>query len=586
MTFLVQKFGGTSVGSVERIKAVAKRIASCKEAGNDLVIVVSAMGNSTDELTNLALAISSNPPAREMDMLLSTGEQVTISLLSIALNQLGIAATSMTGSQVGIITESAYGKARILEIKTERIKELLKAGHVVVVAGFQGTSLSSSKTAEITTLGRGGSDTSAVALAKALKADACEIYTDVSGVLTTDPRTVPDAQLMKSVSCDEMLELASLGASVLHPRAVEIARNYGVKVVVRSSWDDQPGTTLTSKGEYSLAKEGLELSRPVNGIELVENQAVIGLSHIPDKPGIAAELFESLSKGGINVDLIIQSTHEENSNDITFTISEKDLKEAKAVTQKVIKKLGGEVTVQNKMAKLSISGAGIMGRPGIAAKFFETLSQSGINLRLIATSEVKVSCVLNSDLGTKGLKVVSEIFNLKNKQIRINPKYTYIGEPEVSGVALDPNQVQVSVINIPDIPGSAATICRSFADAGICLETIVQSERKHKFNGKTISFTLKKSDRKNADNALTPLLKMWPNSYMEDGKAIARVSAVGAGMPTSVGTAGKMFRALANANINIMMIATSEIRTTCVVAEKDGIIALQKVHSFFNLNSI
>ena len=581
----MQKFGGTSVGNIERIKAVAKRIALSKEAGHELVVVVSAMGNSTDELTNLALSVSKTPPSREMDMLLSTGEQVTISLLSIALNELGISATSMTGSQVGIITESAHGKARILEIKTDRIKELLKNGHVVVVAGFQGTSLGTSKTAEITTLGRGGSDTSAVALATALKADSCEIYTDVPGVLTTDPRKVADAQLMTTVTCDEMLELASLGAAVLHPRAVEIARNYGIPLVVRSSWNNQPGTTLTSKEKRSLGKEGLELSKPVNSIELVEKQSVIGLSHIPDQPGIAADLFETLSEGGINVDLIIQSTHQGNSNDITFTIAEEDLKRTKLLCQKLIQRLGGNLTIQEKMSKLSIRGAGIMGRPGIAAKFFETLSKSGINLRLIATSEVKVSCVINAESGNKGLRYVSEAFDLKDKQIKINPTNICNGEPEVRGVALDPNQVQLSVINIPDIPGSAAILCQSFADEGICLHTIVQSERKYESNGKIISFTMNKDDRKNADDILIPLLKVWPQAYLEDGKAIARISAVGAGMPVSIGTAGRMFRALANANINILMIATSEIRTTCIVAENDGIKALKEVHKFFKLAS-
>ncbi|KGG21253.1 Aspartokinase [Prochlorococcus sp. SS52] len=581
----MQKFGGTSVGNVERIQAVAKRIALCKEEGNQLVIVVSAMGNSTDELTKLALSISGNPPSREMDMLLSTGEQVTIALLSIALNKIGIPATSMTGAQVGIITESAHGRARILEIKTERIKELLNAGQIVVVAGFQGTSLSSGKTAEITTLGRGGSDTSAVALASALEADACEIYTDVPGVLTTDPRLVHDAKLMKTVSCDEMLELASLGAAVLHPRAVEIARTYGVNLIVRSSWKNEPGTTLTSQAKQSIVRGGLELSRPVNGIELIEHQAVIGLSHVPDQPGIAADLFETLSKGGVNVDLIIQSTHEGNSNDITFTVSEQNLPTAKLLCEKLIKKLGGELTTQKQMSKLSIRGAGIMGRPGIAAKFFETLSKSGINLRLIATSEVKVSCVINSEFGTKGLKVTSKAFDLKNNQIQINPTIDCINEPEVRGVALDPNQVQVSVVNVPDVPGSAGTLCRSFADSGIILDTIVQSERKGDANGKIISFTLNKSDRENADSALTPLLRKWPNAYMKDGAAIARISAVGAGMPASIGTAGRMFRALANKKINIKMIATSEIRTTCIIAEKDGNHALEAVHTFFKLNA-
>ncbi len=584
MTLLVQKFGGTSVGNVERIQAVAKRIALFKEAGNDLVVVVSAMGKNTDELTKMALEISKKPSAREMDMLLSTGEQVTIALLSIALNELGISAKSMTGSQVGIITESTHGRARILEIKTERIYELLNNGKVVVIAGFQGTSLGTGNTPEITTLGRGGSDTSAVALATALNADACEIYTDVPGVLTTDPRKVPDAQLIKEISCDEMLELASLGAAVLHPRAVEIARNYGVQLIVRSSLNNDPGTKLTSKTKKSLGKEGLELKRPVSGIELVEHQAVIGLSNIPDRPGIAADLFETLSSGGINVDLIIQSTHQANSNDITFTISENQLKTGKLLCQKFIDKFGGELTSQDKMSKLSIRGAGIMGRPGIAALFFESLSKSGINLRLIGTSEVKVSCVISSEYGSKGLRCLSQTFDLKDNQIIINPTIESKDEPEVRGVALDPNQVQLSVINIPDVPGSAATLTKAFANAGICLDTIVQSERRLEKNGKIISFTLNKTDRENSDLALIPLLKLWPNAYLEDGIAISRISAVGSGMATRVGTAGKMFRALANQKINIEMIATSEIRTTCIVAEEDGVAALKAIHKFFKLN--
>ncbi len=586
MTLLVQKFGGTSVGNVERIQAIAKRIASTKEKCNELVVVVSAMGNSTNELTRLALEINNSPPPREMDMLLSTGEQVSIALLSMALIKLGIPAQSMTGSQVGIITESAHGRARILEIRTEKIQELVNEGKVVVIAGFQGTSRGSGKTAEITTLGRGGSDTSAVALASALKADACEIYTDVPGVLTTDPRKVDKAQLIKNISCDEMLELASLGAAVLHPRAVEIARNYGVKVVVKSSLDDSKGTTLTSYKKRYFGNEGLELSRPVNSIELVEKQSVIGLSNIPDQPGIAADLFETLSEGNINVDLIIQSTHQGNNNDIAFTISEQDLPTAKLLCERLINKLGGELNIQSNMSKLSIRGVGIMGRPGIAAKFFETLSRSGVNLRLIATSEVKVSCVINSELGSKGLRYASEAFNLKDKQIDINPKNNYLGEKEVTGVALDPNQVQVSVINVPDVPGSAANLCRCFADSGICVDTIVQSEKNNASGSKTISFTLNKNDRKNADIALKVLLSSWNNSFIQDGPGIVRISAVGAGMATKIGTAGRMFRALANEKINIRMIATSEIRTTCIVAENDGDNALKAVHKYFNLDLI
>ncbi len=583
MSLLVQKFGGTSVGSVERIKAVAKRIALSKDLGHELVIVVSAMGHTTDELTGLAQIISSNPPQREMDMLLATGEQVSIALLSIALHELGVPAMSMTGAQVGIVTESSHGRARILEVRTERIKARLEEGQVVVVAGFQGTSLSSGGAAEITTLGRGGSDTSAVALATTLGAELCEIYTDVPGVLTTDPRKVEDAKLMPTLSCDEMLELASLGAAVLHPRAVELARNYGVTVRVRSSWTNDPGTTLTSKNKRSLGRSGLELGRPVDGLELVDSQAVLGLSHVPDKPGVAADLFEKLSTDGVNVDLIIQATHEGNSNDITFTVDEEELPKAQKICEAVLKQIGGYLVTQSEMTKLSISGAGIMGRPGIAATLFETLSRRGINLRLIATSEVKVSCVIDSSLDAKAIRAVSESFELDESQVKINPGVNGVGEPEVRGVALDQAQAQVSVRGVPDKPGTAAALCSALADAGISLDAIVQSERQQKNGSRDISFTLKKNDRQQADNALAPLLAKWPGAQLKDGPEITRVSAVGAGMPATPGTAARMFRALAEAKINIAMIATSEIRTSCVVAKTDGLPALKAVHTCFQL---
>ncbi|MFL0770679.1 MAG: aspartate kinase [Prochlorococcus sp.] len=583
MALLVQKFGGTSVGSVERIQAVAQRIANSKEDGHGLVIVVSAMGHTTDELTGLAKAISSNPPQREMDMLLATGEQVSIALLSMALHELGVRAVSMTGPQVGIVTESAHGRARILEVRTERLRARLNDGQVVVVAGFQGTSQSSGGTAEITTLGRGGSDTSAVALAAALQADACEIYTDVPGVLSTDPRKVPEAKLMEEVSCDEMLELASLGAAVLHPRAVEIARNYGVNLVVRSSWSDAPGTRLTTRKARPLGREGLELGRPVDGIELIEHQAVLALSQIPDQPGNAAKLFETLSASGVNVDLIIQSTHEGNSNDITFSVNEAELSHAQQCCEKLMKDLGGELGAEGGMSKLSISGAGIMGRPGIAARLFQTLSRAGVNLRLIATSEVKVSCVIEASLGSKALRAVCEAFEISDHQVAINPQVNGRGEPEVRGVALDRDQAQLNVRYVPDRPGTAAALCTALAENNISLDSIVQSERQHEDGSRDISFTLKRSDRARADQALFPLLALWPGAKLEDGKAIARVSAVGAGMPATAGTAGRMFRALADSGINIEMIATSEIRTSCVVNEKDGVNAVKAVHQGFNL---
>ena len=595
MALLVQKFGGTSVADVERIQAVARRIAACRQAGHDLVIVVSAMGHTTDELTGLARAISGNPPQREMDMLLATGEQVSIALLAMALQAIGVPAVSMTGPQVGILTESTHGRARILDIRTDRLRRLLEEGHVVVVAGFQGTSNSLSGVAEITTLGRGGSDTSAVALAAALGADACEIYTDVPGVLTTDPRKVPDAQLMETVTCNEMLELASLGAAVLHPRAVEIARNYGVPLRVRSSWSDQAGTLLTSSTTSRRGSgEGLELGKPVDGAELDTAQAVLALAHVPDQPGVAAQLFEALSAAGLNVDLIVQSTHDGSSNDIAFTVAEAQLNDAERVCRDLLAALGPGASGANEaslsteagMAKLSISGAGIMGRPGVAARLFDTLAKQGINLRLIATSEVKVSCLVAGHQGSKALQAAASCFELNEQQLQLNPAPSGAGEPEVRGVALDRDQAQVAVHRIPDRPGTAAAVCRALADAAISLDAIVQSERTRgegELRSRDMGFCLKRDDLDRARTALQPLLNQWPGASFEEGLAISRVSAVGAGMPCTAGTAARMFRALAEAGINIEMIATSEIRTSCVVAETDGIPALRAVHAAFGL---
>ncbi|HEY9828661.1 MAG TPA: aspartate kinase, partial [Stenomitos sp.] len=312
MALIVQKYGGTSVGSVERIRAVAQRVKATVAEGNDLVVVVSAMSKETDKLVQLAHGVSASPCQREMDMLLSTGEQVSIALLSMALQDLGQPAISLTGAQVGIETEPAHTRARILNIETERLQRHLKEGKVVVVAGFQG--ITNTVDLEVTTLGRGGSDTSAVALAAALRADLCEIYTDVPGILTTDPRLVPNASLLSEITCDEMLELASLGAKVLHPRAVEIARNYGVAMVVRSSWSDEPGTKVIAPGVAPRPLQNLELGRPVDGVRFDLNQAKVALLRVEDRPGIAAHLFGALAKQQVDVDLIIQSIHEGNTN--------------------------------------------------------------------------------------------------------------------------------------------------------------------------------------------------------------------------------------------------------------------------------
>ncbi len=585
MALLIKKFGGTSVGDITKIKAIARSIVRSKEAGNDIVIVVSAMGNSTDDLNKLAESISKNPNRRELDMLLSTGEQVTIALLSMSLNEYGIPAISLTGSQVGIVTESIHGKARILDIKTERIQNYINQGYVVVVAGFQGSTLSHTGSMEITTLGRGGSDTSAVALSTALGAETCEIYTDVPGVLTTDPRIVPNAKLLDIISCEEMLELASVGASVLHPRAVEIARNYGIKLYVKSSQTLSNGTLLHSNIKpLALKRGGLELTKTVNSLEVLENQTVFSISNLPDRPGIAAQIFETLSEASINVDLIIQATHDGKSNNIAFTVNEFELTKTIEQCKLITGQLGGEYNFKTNMTKLSIQGAGIMGRPSVSADLFDTLSQANINVRLIATSEIKVSCVIDINNIPKAIRFVGEKFKLSDTQIFINPVIEREDLPEVRGIALDKNQVQVSFRNLPDKPGVAASICLALAESNLIFDTIVQSERLTSIKTKDISFTMNKQDRKKANKVFNSLTKKLVGSFIEDGPAIAKVSTVGAGMAFKVGTAGKIFRALANKNINIEMIATSEIRTSCIVLEKDCDEAVNAIHNYFDLD--
>ncbi len=584
MTLIVKKFGGTSVGDINKIKNIAKHISTCKEYGEDIVIVVSAMGDSTDQLNKLAYGICTNPPKRELDMLLSTGEQVTIALLSMALNDYGIPSLSMTGSQVGIITESIHGKARILDIKTERIKDFIHQGYVVVIAGFQGASLSHNGSMEITTLGRGGSDTSAVALSTALGAEICEIYTDVPGVLTTDPRIVKNAKLLDQISCEEMLELASVGASVLHPRAVEIARNYGIKLYVKSSETNQSGTLLHSEIKpLKLIRGSLELTKTVNSLEILEKQVIVSLSELPDNPGIAAIIFENLSEAGINVDLIIQATNEGNSNNISFTVSEEFLDKTIEQCNLFIGELGGKFAFIKNMTKLSIQGGGIMGRPSISAELFDTLSKANINVRLIATSEIKVSCVIDIRDISKAIRFVGDKFKLSAAQIFINPVTRIKDEPEVKGIALDTNQVQVSFRNLPDKPGVVASICLALAEANLIFDTIVQSERTTQINRRDISLTMSKDDRKNATNVLKTIIEKLPGSFLVDGPAIGKVSAVGSGMACKVGTAGKIFRALANEKINIEMIATSEIRTSCVILERDCYKAVNAIHNHFRL---
>ena len=402
MSVVVQKFGGTSVGSTEKIKNVARRVAESKKRIDHLVVVVSAPGKTTDELVDLSKQISSNPPEREMDMLLSTGEQVSMALLAMALQELGVDAISMTGQQVNILTDTAHSKAKIRHVSTKRLTEELRRGKVVVVAGFQGVT----GDGEITTLGRGGSDTTAVALAASLHADCCEIYTDVDGVFTADPRLVPNARKLDEVSYLEMLEMATSGARVLQPRAVEYARNYNVPLHVRSSFHEGEGTLV--KSEDDIMEKAI-----ISAVTHDFSEAKVTVSDVPDEPGIAAKLFTALADANINVDMIIQNVGENRKATISFTIEEDDIEKVRSAIEDVADSMGAKSLDFDKgIAKVTLVGVGMRSNPGIAAQMFRTLSERGINIEMISTSPIKISCIVREKDGEEALKSLHESFAL------------------------------------------------------------------------------------------------------------------------------------------------------------------------------
>ncbi len=400
---IVQKYGGTSVANLERIRKVAERVASYKRKGHDLVVVVSAMAGETDRLINLAKAITPDPPLRELDMLVSTGEQVTASLLAITLQSMGYKAISFLGFQVPIYTTELFTKARIKDIKIDKIKKELSEGKIVVVAGFQGVT----ERGDITTLGRGGSDTTAVALAAALKAELCEIYTDVEGVYTADPRIVPNARKLSKISYEEMLEMASSGAKVLEMRSVELAMIYKVPLVVRSSFNYEEGTLITEEDE--------EMEKVlVSGVTYNRNEARISLYGVPDRPGVAAKIFGPIGEAGIVVDMIIQTGRPDGKADLTFTVPRTDFKQALEIVKKVCDELGVErIEGDDKIAKVSIIGAGMRTHSGVATKMFETLAKHGINIMMISTSEIKISCVIDEKYTELAVRALHEAFNLE-----------------------------------------------------------------------------------------------------------------------------------------------------------------------------
>ncbi|MDA8422126.1 MAG: aspartate kinase [Nitrospiraceae bacterium] len=400
---IVQKYGGTSVGNPERIRNVAKRVCRAKDEGHDVVVVVSAMSGETDKLINLANQVSENPDPREMDMLVSTGERVTIALLAMAIQSLGYKAQSFTGRQAGIISDSVHTKARIEKITGDRLRCAIKEGKIAVVAGFQGITETSD---DVTTLGRGGSDLSAVAVAAALKADLCDIYTDVDGVYTTDPNMVPQARKLDKISYDEMLELASLGAKVLQTRSVEFAKKYNVPVRVLSSFNDNPGTLVT--------KEDADMEKVVvSGVAYDKNQVKVTVQGVPDKPGVAAKIFNTISENNVVVDMIIQNIGEGGLTDMSFTVPKTDAKKIQEVMKKVVAEIGAKnVTVKEDIAKISIVGVGMRSHSGVAAKMFTAMAKEGINIMMISTSEIKISCVIDAKYTELAVRVLHETFEM------------------------------------------------------------------------------------------------------------------------------------------------------------------------------
>ena len=402
MALIVQKYGGTSVGNPERIKNVARRVLATQQAGNKVVAVVSAMSGVTDSLIKLAKEVHPEPNEREMDVLLATGEQTTIALLAMALHGLGAKAVSLTGAQAGIVTDGLHTKAKIANITPKRVHAFLDDGNIVTIAGFQGET----PDGQITTLGRGGSDLTAIAIAAAVKADLCQIYTDVDGVYTSDPRIVPNARKLMEISYDEMLELAALGSKVMQARSVEFAKKFGVVFEVRSSFNDNPGTIV--KEETAKMEDVV-----IRGVAVDKNQAKVTIAGVPDKPGIAARVFKTIADANINIDVIVQNVSEKGFTDISFTVGSSEAAKSTKVLQPVVKEIGArEATSRADIAKLSVVGIGMRSHPGVAAKMFETLAANGVNIDMISTSEIKISVIIALKDADKAARAVHDAFEL------------------------------------------------------------------------------------------------------------------------------------------------------------------------------
>lgn len=589
MALIVQKFGGTSVADTKKILAAARKAIRETRAGNQVVMVVSAMGKQTDHLIALAKEISARPNTREMDMLMSTGEQVTIALMAIALESLGHKAVSFTGAQIGIRTDATYSKARIRSVSTDRMRKALDEGKIVIAAGFQGVD----DDLNITTLGRGGSDTTAVALAAALKADRCDIYTDVDGVYTTDPRIVPEARKLERISYDEMLELASMGAGVMHSRSIEFAKKFGVLVHVRSSFSDNDGTLIGPEPE--------RLDASVCGVALAQDEAHVTIKGLPDHPGVAMKLFQRFADAKIPTDMIAQNSANEGKTDISFTVQIDDAPKAAEVASEVVKEIGAEgYDVDENVAKVSAVGLGMECQTGVAQRMFHSLFECGINIQMIATSDIKISVLLRREDGISALRSLHAAFKLEcvpqddDKKTHAEIKaasddsldngvsahlishLTGMEDVVVEGVTLDMNQARFTLCDLPDRPGIAAEVFDKIAEGRAIVDMIVQSVSRN--NLANITFTVKRQDVEAVQQVADSICSIY-NCQVRSNIEVAKLAVRGSGLRSHTGLAYRMFKTLGDAGVNVSVISLSE-RCVCVVVDgahgEVGKINLQK----------
>jgi len=585
LALVVQKFGGSSVATAERIMAAARRAIRTKQAGHQVVVVVSARGDTTDDLIAMAKEITETPPSREMDMLLSTGEQISIALMAMAIQSLGHPAISFTGVQVGIATDSTHTRARIKSISTERIQQALDAGQIVIVAGFQGVD----ENGDITTLGRGGSDTTAVALATVLKHHParsrgqvdCEIYTDVDGVYTTDPRIVPEAQKVHAVSYDEMLEMASLGAGVMHSRSIEFAKKFHVPLMVRSSFSDVEGTWIVPEADWMR-------QTPVCGAAAARDEARVNIAGVPDQPGVSHRIFSAIADKNIVVDMIVQNVGQAGRAEIGFTVPRGDLQATLAVVNGLAHELEASVQFDENVCKVSIVGVGMRTHTGVAERMFQALAAERINVRMITTSDIKISALVDRADGERALRAVHRAFELHQPRPRppqeigngrdngasgsereIMASLNAMEEIVVSDVVLDPTQGRITVFDLPDQPGQCARVFSAVADAGVVVDMIVHNTNAAGLG--ELSLSVPRGDVARALEATRRAVQELNGASRVTADAdIAKVSVLGVGMRTHTGVARRMFGALAGQGINIAMITTSEIKIGVVVELAQG----------------